>query len=105
MKAEAPEPVSADPLPEKLKVCLLNDSFPPVVDGVANAVVNYARCLTAEEAGQADLTAAASILAMADMGLFTLDLEANPIALTRNNRPKAEPQDSAVWRWMQGLRE
>ena len=25
-----------------MKVCLLNDSFPPVIDGVANAVVNYA---------------------------------------------------------------
>ncbi|MBO4322589.1 MAG: glycosyltransferase, partial [Clostridia bacterium] len=23
-------------------VCLLNDSFPPLIDGVANAVVNYA---------------------------------------------------------------
>lgn len=27
---------------EKLKVCLLNDSFPPTIDGVANTVVNYA---------------------------------------------------------------
>ena len=27
---------------EKLRVCLLNDSFPPLLDGVANAVVNYA---------------------------------------------------------------
>ena len=26
-------------------VCLLNDSFPPVIDGVANVVVNYARIL------------------------------------------------------------
>ncbi|MGN1398873.1 MAG: glycosyltransferase [Erysipelotrichaceae bacterium] len=26
---------------EKLNVCLLNDSFPPLIDGVANAVVNY----------------------------------------------------------------
>ena len=25
-----------------LKVCLLNDSFPPVIDGVANTVINYA---------------------------------------------------------------
>ena len=32
---------------EPLRVCLLNDSFPPQVDGVANAVTNYARCLTA----------------------------------------------------------
>ena len=27
---------------EKQTICLLNDSFPPVIDGVANAVVNYA---------------------------------------------------------------
>ena len=27
---------------EKHNICLLNDSFPPVIDGVANAVVNYA---------------------------------------------------------------
>ena len=26
--------------------CLLNDSFPPLIDGVANTVVNYARELT-----------------------------------------------------------
>ena len=29
-----------------MKVCLLNDSFPPVIDGVANVVTNYAQCLT-----------------------------------------------------------
>jgi len=28
-----------------LNVCLLNDSFPPVIDGVANAVLNYARII------------------------------------------------------------
>ena len=27
---------------EKTGICLLNDSFPPLIDGVANAVVNYA---------------------------------------------------------------
>ncbi len=27
----------------------MNDSFPPVVDGVANAVVNYAKILTETE--------------------------------------------------------
>jgi glycosyltransferase involved in cell wall biosynthesis len=30
---------------EKLRVCLLNDSFPPAIDGVANATVNYARVI------------------------------------------------------------
>ena len=30
----------------ELNVCLMNDSFPPTIDGVANAVVNYARHIT-----------------------------------------------------------
>ena len=30
---------------EKLRVCLLNDSFPPTLDGVANTVVNYAEVI------------------------------------------------------------
>ncbi|UOO38178.1 glycosyltransferase [Oscillospiraceae bacterium CM] len=29
-----------------INVCLLNDSFPPVIDGVANAVMNYADIIT-----------------------------------------------------------
>ena len=29
-----------------MKVCLLNDSFPPVLDGVANVVTNYGEYLT-----------------------------------------------------------
>lgn len=28
-------------------VCLLNDSFPPLIDGVSNVVLSYARCLPA----------------------------------------------------------
>ncbi len=32
---------------KKRNICLLNDSFPPEIDGVANAVVNYATQLTA----------------------------------------------------------
>ena len=32
---------------EKRSVCLINDSFPPVIDGVANAVCNYAQLLSA----------------------------------------------------------
>ena len=31
-----------------MNICLLNDSFPPQIDGVANAVLNYARTLTAD---------------------------------------------------------
>lgn len=30
---------------EKRNVCLINDSFPPAIDGVANAVTNYARII------------------------------------------------------------
>ena len=32
---------------EALNVCLMNDSFPPTIDGVANVVVNYAKHITA----------------------------------------------------------
>lgn len=31
-----------------MKVCLLNDSFPPVIDGVANVVMNYAAIMQEE---------------------------------------------------------
>ncbi|MBO7389046.1 MAG: hypothetical protein J6T95_00860, partial [Oscillospiraceae bacterium] len=41
-KKEAYDPSS------QLNVCLLNDSFPPVIDGVANAVVNYAGIINSE---------------------------------------------------------
>lgn len=30
---------------QKLNVCLMNDSFPPAIDGVANATVNYANVI------------------------------------------------------------
>ena len=30
---------------QKQTICLLNDSFPPIIDGVANAVLNYARII------------------------------------------------------------
>lgn len=33
---------------EKLNVCLVNDSFPPAIDGVANAVTNYAKYISSE---------------------------------------------------------
>lgn len=35
-----------------MHVCLLNDSFPPVIDGVANVVVNYAKIMTDENLAQ-----------------------------------------------------
>ena len=36
-----------------MKVCLFNDSFPPVIDGVANTVMNYAEVLTETEGDEA----------------------------------------------------
>lgn len=32
-----------------MQICLLNDSFPPVIDGVTNAVVNYAEILNKKQ--------------------------------------------------------
>ena len=32
-----------------MNVCLLNDSFPPIIDGVANTVMNYARIIQERE--------------------------------------------------------
>ena len=37
---------------ESLHVCLINDSFPPAIDGVSNAVTNYARII-ARDYGEA----------------------------------------------------
>ena len=37
---------------EDLKVCLMNDSFPPLIDGVANTVMNYAKVIN-ENSGKA----------------------------------------------------
>lgn len=34
----------------KQTICLLNDAFPPIIDGVANAVVNYAKNIEANHA-------------------------------------------------------
>ena len=39
-----------------MKVVLLNDSFPPVIDGVANTVRNYADLLTAEHGALVEVT-------------------------------------------------
>lgn len=41
---------------EKLNVCLINDSFPPEIDGVANAVTNYAQIINREHGGAAVVT-------------------------------------------------
>jgi hypothetical protein len=61
--------------------------------------------MTAEEAGTADVTAAASILAMADMGLFSIERSSQAFSITRRNRAKASPEQSAVWQTVQRWRE
>ena len=38
---------------DKHTICLLNDSFPPIIDGVANAVVNYAENIEKHHGGHA----------------------------------------------------
>ena len=35
-----------------MNICLLNDSFPPVIDGVANVVMNYGRILSEDPANK-----------------------------------------------------
>ena len=60
--------------------------------------------MTAEEAGAADVAAAASILAMADMGLFALERNGDAFAIARSDRAKASPEQSAIWRLIQRWR-
>lgn len=38
------------------EICLLNDSFPPIIDGVANAVFNYAKVLSYKGVGVSVVT-------------------------------------------------
>ena len=60
--------------------------------------------MLAEEAGTDDVAAMASLLALADMGLFELDLTARPVAVRRTGLSKAEPESSAVWNAIQRWR-
>ena len=57
--------------------------------------------VTAEEAGLEEVPVTASLLAMTDMGLFSLALDEQPVAVRRSDRAKASPEDSAVWRAIQ----
>ena len=41
---------------KQLNICLMNDSFPPLIDGVANTVLNYARILSSIHANCAVAT-------------------------------------------------
>jgi len=61
--------------------------------------------MTAEEAGTADVTAVASILAMADMGLFRLERSSQAFSIARSPQAKASPEQSAVWQLIQQWRD
>ena len=41
---------------EKNNICLINDSFPPLIDGVANAVVNYAQIISRQHGSASVVT-------------------------------------------------
>lgn len=38
---------------DKINVCLMNDSFAPIIDGVANVVMNYANIISTDNLGKA----------------------------------------------------
>ena len=61
--------------------------------------------MTADEAGTSDVTAVASILAMTDMGLFSLERSPQAFSITRCHRSKASPEQSAVWQMIQRWRD
>ena len=65
---------------ENTGICLLNDSFPPLIDGVANAVVNYAQRLT--ERGDA-VTVATPAVPGADDSTFPFPVLRYPSFDTR----------------------
>ena len=65
---------------ENTGICLLNDSFPPLIDGVANAVVNYAQRLT--ERGDA-VTVATPAVPGADVRAFHFPVLRYPSYATR----------------------
>lgn len=54
------------------KVCLLNDSFPPLIDGVANTVVNYANILKSK--GLAEPFVVTPDFPKADDSVFDFDV-------------------------------
>ncbi|MBQ7860135.1 MAG: glycosyl transferase, partial [Faecalibacterium sp.] len=43
---------------QKQTICLLNDSFPPLIDGVANCVLNYAAQIEKNDAHAVVITPA-----------------------------------------------
>ena len=60
-------PTASDLSSEKRSVCLINDSFPPVIDGVANAVTNYASII---QRNYGDATVVTPYYPDADDGIY-----------------------------------
>lgn len=61
---------------DKLNVCLLNDSFPPSIDGMANAVTNYARIISG---GLGRATVVTPCYPGADDSVFAFPVVAIPV--------------------------
>jgi 1,2-diacylglycerol 3-alpha-glucosyltransferase len=60
-------PTASDLSTEKRSICLMNDSFPPVIDGVANAVTNYASVI---QRSYGDATVVTPYYPDADDGIY-----------------------------------
>ena len=65
---------------ENTGICLLNDSFPPLIDGVANTVVNYARELTKLGARAIVVTPDSNITCKADLAGKTVSVQTGTTA-------------------------
>ncbi|MDE6731588.1 MAG: glycosyltransferase [Oscillospiraceae bacterium] len=65
---------------EKLNICLMNDSFPPIIDGVANAVINYANIIN-ESFGRATVVTPLYPGAKDDYGFEVVRYRSMPITV------------------------
>ena len=65
---------------KKHVICLLNDSFPPIIDGVANAVVNYARIIERDHGHAVVLT---PHMSGSDDSIYDFDIVRYPSIDTR----------------------
>lgn len=65
---------------EKLNICLMNDSFPPIIDGVANAVINYANVIN-ESCGRATVVTPLYPGAKDDYGFEVVRYRSMPITV------------------------
>ena len=71
-------PTASDLSTEKRSICLMNDSFPPVIDGVANAVTNYASVI---QRGYGDATVVTPYYPDADDSIYPFPVLRYPLSL------------------------